>query len=118
MEMLQSGVWQPGSIFVMLNRWLIVEMCNLISLFYWYYFDRCSSEPVQVVRLPYFRGKSTHYSDRLHDFSVTITRCYKDVYINSFFPLTASHWDSVPIECFPLTYDLNGLKSLELIATI
>ena len=29
--------------------------------------------------------RSTHYSDRLHVFSVTIPRCWKDVYVNSFF---------------------------------
>ena len=27
----------------------------------------------------------TRFSDRLHDLSVTIPRCYKDVYVNSFF---------------------------------
>ena len=47
----------------------------------------------------------------LHDFSVTIPRCYKDVYVNSSFPCVARLWNSVPIECFPLTYDLNGFKS-------
>ena len=57
-----------------------------LSLFYRYYFGRCSSE---LAELPYSRGKSTRYSDRLHDFSVTIRRCYKDVYVNSFFPRTA-----------------------------
>ena len=51
------------------------------------------------------------YSDRLHDFSATIPRCYKDVYVNSFFPRTARLWNSLPIECFPLTYDLSGFKS-------
>ena len=55
--------------------------------------------------------KSTRYSDTLHDFSVTITRCYKDVYVNSFFPRTARLWNSLSIECFPLTYNLNGFKS-------
>ena len=49
--------------------------------------------------------------DRLHDFSVIIPRCYKDVYVNSFFPRTAKLWNSLPIECFPLTYDLSGFKS-------
>ena len=49
--------------------------------------------------------------DRLHDFSVTIPRCYKDSYVNSFFPRTAKLWNSLPIECFPLTYDLSGFKS-------
>ena len=82
-----------------------------LSLVYRYYFDRCSSELAQLVPLPYSQGRSTHYSDRLHDFSVTIPRCYKDVYVNSFFPCTARLWNSLPVECFSLTYDLNGFKS-------
>ena len=44
-------------------------------------------------------------------FFVTIPRCYKDVYVNSFFPHTARLWSSLPIVCFPLTYDLSGFKS-------
>ena len=81
-----------------------------LSLFYWYYFGRCSSELAEPASLPYLLGRSTRCSDRLHDFSVTIPRCYKDVYVNSFFPCTARLWNSLPIECFPLTYDLNGFK--------
>ena len=77
------------------------------SLFYRYYFGRCSSELAQLVPLPYSRETNTRYSDRLHGFLVTIPRCCKDVYINSFFPHTARLWNSLPIECFPLTYDLN-----------
>ena len=60
-----------------------------LSLFYRYYFGRCSSELVQLVPLPFSRGKPTCYSDRLHDFSVTIPRCCKGVYVNSFFILTS-----------------------------
>ena len=82
-----------------------------VNLFYRYYFGRCSSELAQLVPLPYSRGRSTCYSDRLHDFSVTIPRCYKNTYVNNFFPRTARLWNFLPIECFPLTYDLNGLKS-------
>ena len=82
-----------------------------LSLFYRYYFGRCSSELAQLVPLPYSRGRYTRYSDRLHDFSVTIPRCYKDDYVSSFFPRTARLWNSLPIECFPLTYDLSGFKS-------
>ena len=82
-----------------------------LSLFYRYYFGRCSSELAGLVPLPYSRGRSTRYSDRLHDFSVTISRCYKDVYVNSFFPCTARLWNSLPRECFSLTYDLIGFKS-------
>ena len=83
-----------------------------LSLFYRYYFGRCSSELAQLVPLPYSRGRSTRYCDRLHDFSVTIPRCYKDVYVNSFFPCTARLWNSLPIECFPLSYDLSGFKCI------
>ena len=82
-----------------------------LSLFYKYYFGRCSSELDQLVPLPFSWGRSTHYFDRLHDFSVTIPRCYKDVFVNTFFPHTVRLWNSLPIECFPLTYDLNGFKS-------
>ena len=56
-----------------------------LSLFYRYYLGRCSSEVAQLVPLPFSRGRSTRYYDRLHDFSVTIPRCYKDVYVNSLF---------------------------------
>ena len=46
-----------------------------LNLLYRYYF-------------PFSRVRSTHYSHILHDFSVTISRCYKDVYVHSFFPST------------------------------
>ena len=82
-----------------------------LSLFYRCYFGRCSSELAQLVPLSYSHGRSTHYSDRLHYFSVTIPRCYKDVYVNSFFAQTARLWNSLPVECLPLTYNLNGFKS-------
>ena len=81
-----------------------------LSLFYRYYFGRCSSELAQLVPLPFSRGRSTRYSDRLHDFSVTIPRCCKNVYVNSFFPHMVKLWNSLPIECFPLTYDRSGFK--------
>ena len=82
-----------------------------LSLFYRYYFGRCSSELAQLAPLPYSPGRSTRYSNRLHDFSVTIPIVYKDVYVNSFFPRTARLCNSSPIEWFPLTYDLSGFKS-------
>ena len=46
------------------NPWLSVAS---LSLFYMYYFGKCSSKLAQLVPLPYSRGRSTH-SDRLHDF--------------------------------------------------
>ena len=82
-----------------------------LNLSYRYCFGRCSSELAQQVSLTYSRGKSTRCSDRLHDFYVTMPRSYKDVYVNSVFPRRARLWHSLPVECFHLTYGLNGLKS-------
>ena len=82
-----------------------------LSLFYRCYFGRCSSELAQLVPRPFSRGRSTRYSDRLHDFPVIIPRCYKDVYVNSFFLRIARPRYSVLIECNPLTSNLSGFKS-------
>ena len=60
-----------------------------LCLFYRYYFGICSSELAELVPLSYSQGKSTCYSDRLHDFPVTISKSYKDVYVSSSFPCTA-----------------------------
>ena len=87
------------------SNYIYIRNGASLSLFYRYYFGRCSSELPQLVPLPFSRGRSSRYSDRLHDFSVTIPRCCKDVYVNSFFPRTARLWNSLPIDCFPLTYD-------------
>ena len=81
-----------------------------LSLFYRYYFGRCSSEVPQLVPLSFSRGRSTCYFNGLHNFSVTIPRYYKDVYVNSFFPRTSRLWNSLLLECFLLTYDLSGFN--------
>ena len=70
------------------------------SLFYRYYFGRCSSELAQLASLPYSQGTSTRYFDRLQDFSVIILRCYKGVSVYGFFPRTTRLWNSLPIEAF------------------
>ena len=128
--LLSSLGWCPSSYLELLGK-LQKEICRIVgpsiassvepmahcrnvtslSVFYRYYFGRCSSELAQLVPLPFSRGRSTRYSDRLHDFSVTIPRCYKDVYVNSFFPCMAKLWISLPVECFSLNYDLSGFKS-------
>ena len=58
-----------------------------LNLFYRYEYGRCSHELVQLVPSPYSQRRTTLCSDRLHDFSVTILRCQKHVYVNSLFRL-------------------------------
>ena len=79
--------------------WLILEVCNQLKSFRCF-FGRCSSELVELVPLAYFRWWSTYYSNRLHNFSVTIPRCFKDVYVNNFFPRTFRLWNSLPANAF------------------
>ena len=80
------------------------------NFFYRYYLVDVLQNCLDWFHFLFFRGRSTRYSDRLHDFSVTIPRCYKNVYVNNFFR-TARLWNSLPIKCFLLTYDINGFKS-------
>ena len=40
-----------------------------------------------------------------------LDRCYKDAYVNSFFPCTARTWNSLPGECFSFIHDQTGFKS-------
>ena len=93
--------------------WTLGNLRNITTLshFYRYYFGRCSSDLAELVPPPYSWERSTFYSDRLHDFSITIPRCHSDDYVNSSFPGTDRLWNVLPIECLPLTYDLNSFKS-------
>ena len=110
---LQKRIWRTvgPSLAASLEPLAHCQNVASLSLFYRYCFDRCSSEVAQLFPLPFSQGRSTRYFDRLHDFLVTIPRCYKGVYVNSFFPHTARLWNSLPIECFCSTYDLSGFKS-------
>ena len=82
-----------------------------LSFFYRYYYGRCSSELAQLVPLLYSRGRSTGYSDRLHNVSATSPGFCKDVHVNFVFPCIARLSYSLPIKHFPLTYDLSDFKS-------
>ena len=74
-----------------------------LSLFYRDYLGRCSSELAQLVPLPFSGGRSTRYSDRLHDFAVIIPRCYKDVYVKF---LSSCSWTLEFSTYIMLSFDL------------
>ena len=97
LDKLQKQICRTVLVLHLLERLAHRQNEASLSLFYRYYFGRCSSELAQVVPFPYSQGKSTLYSDRLHDFLVTIRRCFKGVYVNTFFPSPARLWNSLPI---------------------
>ena len=87
------GLSLAASLEPLAHHWNLTSL----SLFYVYYFVKCSFELAKLVPLPYW-WRSTCYSDSLHNSSVTIPRCYKDVYVNNFFPCLARLWNSLPVE--------------------
>ena len=94
---------------LLLSPWLIVKMWPAyISLFYRDCFRRCSSQ--NWPNWFHFLFLEVGLLNKLHDFPVSIPVCYKDVYVNSFFPHTARFWNTLSIECFSLTYDRSGFK--------
>ena len=58
--------------------------CGQLKFFHRYYFDGCISELAEAVSLPCSCGRSTCYSNKLCDLSVTIPRSYKDINVNNF----------------------------------
>ena len=81
-------VWAGGRVYMTVGLSLLTSVEPLAhsrhvvswSLFlYRHYRGICLSKLVELVLLPYSSGRSTLYSDRLHDFSVTIPRCFKNV---------------------------------------
>ena len=88
------------------HRWNVV----VLSLLYKYYSGKCSSELAQLLLLPHSWGSSTRYSDNCMIFLLPfldITRMFRSTI--SFLAQLDSN--SLPMECFTLTYDLNGFKS-------
>ena len=72
-------VWVSPSLAAPLEPLTYHRNLASFSLFYKYYFGRCSSVLDELVPLPPSRGRSTRYSNKLHDFSVAISGCYKDI---------------------------------------
>ena len=66
-------------------------------------FDRVLSAPLECWKLSRITW--------LYGFSVNIPRCYKDDYVSSLFPPTIRPSNFLLVEYFPLTYDLNCIKS-------
>ena len=111
LDKLQKRIYRTVGLSLAASLKPLTHRRNVASLssFYKYYFGRCSSELTHLVPLPYSRWRSTRCSDRLRDFSVIIPRCYNEFYANRIFSRTTSLWNYLPIECFPLTYDLSDL---------
>ena len=68
LDKLQKRIWRTvgPSLAAFLEPLAYRRNVACLSLFYTYCFGKCSSEPAQLVPLPFSRGRYTRYSDRLH----------------------------------------------------
>ena len=94
---------------------LLTHIWNVASLilFYRHYFGRCSSELNWLnwfLSLILEGGLPVILIDCIIFLSPFLNVVRMSMSIVSF-PRTAKLWNSLPVECFPLTYDLNGFKS-------
>ena len=90
---------QKKNIMVPYGMIFIRTVVKELSLFYRYYFGRCSSELAEMISFTHSCDRFTCFSNWLYDFSV-----------QKFFSCTSRVRNSLPAECFLLTYDLNGFK--------
>ena len=82
-----------------------------LSLFYRYYFGRCSLELQSCVPPPLVRTRSTRQASHAHPFSVTLSQSRIDRFSRSFFPSTSRLWNNLPEMVFPAEYNLPVFKS-------
>ena len=81
-----------------------------LSLFYRYYFGRCS-DGLHTTMFPAFvASRSTRRTNSLHSFSVQVPRSRTVSRSSGFFVRTANQWNSLPAQCFPDRYDLSAFK--------
>jgi hypothetical protein len=82
-----------------------------LSLFYRYYFGRCSAELHNCIPPPLVRPRSTRQATQSHKYSVVLYQTRIERYSKSFFPATSVRWNKLPEELFPVEYNLNIFKS-------
>ena len=81
-----------------------------LSLFYRYYFGKCSAEIASSVPLPLTFARVTRFATFSNSFQVTQPRLRTDAHGSSFFPRTAALWNKLPASAFPHTYNLQTFK--------
>merc|ERR1711921_23060 len=81
-----------------------------LSLFYTYYFGRCSLELASCVPPPLERPRNTRQSANAHRYSVSIANSRVNSFDNCFFPSNSKLWNSLSESVFPNSYNLSSFK--------
>ena len=81
-----------------------------LCLFYKYFNGSCSKELEKLVPSQKVFQRVTRLSENAHPYTVSVPKARIDLYAKSFFPRTATLWNSLPSHCFPSVYDLQQFK--------
>ena len=81
-----------------------------LSLFYRYYFGKCSSALSESVPKPKVFSRNTRRADSLTCYHVGVERTRTQGRSQSFFVRTSQLWNQLPSSCFPTQYDLGSFK--------
>ena len=81
-----------------------------LSLFYRYYFGRCSSALEECVPKPKVFSRSTRRGNPLTCYHVSVERSRTEGRSGSFFVRTARLWNQLPQSCFPEQYNIGSFK--------
>lgn len=81
-----------------------------LSLFYRYYFGKCSSALSESVPKPKVFTRNTRRGNSLTCYHVSLERNRTQGRSHSFFVRTAKLWNQLPSSCFPTEYNLDSFK--------
>ena len=81
-----------------------------LSLFYRYYFGKCSSALSESVPKPQVFSRNTRRANPETCYHVSIERTRTQGRLQSFFVRTGRLWNQLPSSCFPHQYDLGSFK--------
>ena len=80
-----------------------------LSLFYHYYFGRCSDELAACIPPPMAWSHSTRQASFAHNYCVELSKARINWFSDSFFPSTSCLWNSLP-SVFPASFNLPSFK--------
>ena len=81
-----------------------------LSLLYRYYNGKCSKELHEMVPPKRTFVRNTRFSSNVHPHFLEVETAHQNFHMQSFFPRTATLWNSLPAHCFPDRYDLFSFK--------
>ncbi len=85
---------------------------SCLSLYYRYYNGRCSNELSGCIPPPLVltANRQSRFTDRSHQFAVTVPTCRTSLGKSSFFSRVSATWNALPAHVFPQEYNLQTFK--------